>query len=93
VGWVRFIGEFALYESEQAAGDRGREGCVSGALPLEQQRLAAEKFEGKRVRITASEVAWELPDPLALSLNHAGSPITNWCGGSFVLFASNIRAE
>ena len=93
VGWVRFVGEFVLYDDRSAFADSRREHCVSGALPLDKQREAAKKFNGKRVRVKAKPVPWSLPDPLAVSLNHEGSPITNWCGGKYILFATDMTPE
>lgn len=57
------------------------------------QQDAARKLNGRRVRVIAKRVPWELPDPLALSLNYEGSPITNWCGGKYVLFATEMEPE
>jgi hypothetical protein len=93
VGWVRFVGEFVLYYDRSAFENSRMEHCVSGALPLDRQNEAAEKFDGKRVRVKAKPVPWSLPDPLTLSLNHEGSPITNWCGGEYILFATDITPE
>ena len=93
VGWVRFVGEFVLYDDREAFLERRRDHCVSGALPLNQHRVAAKKFDGKRVRVTGVSVEWSLPDPMALSVNHKGSPITNWCGGSRVIFGTGMKLE
>jgi hypothetical protein len=93
VGWVRFVGEFALYDDRSAYESSRHARCISGALPLEQQRKAAYEFEGRRVRVTAVRVAWFLPDPLSVSLNNDGSPITNWCEGKYVLFATEMVPE
>lgn len=93
VGWVRFSGEFLLYDNRSAFAGSRREHCVSGALPLEKQREAARKFDGKRVRVTAVRVPWSLPDPLAVSLNNEGSPVTNRCGGQYILFATDMMLE
>jgi hypothetical protein len=93
IGWVRFVGEFALYDSQSAFERSDREHCVSGALPLDEQRLAAKTLDGRRVKVIGARVPWSLPDPLAVSLNNGGSAITNWCGGSFVLFATKMVPE
>lgn len=93
VGYVRFVGEFVLYDNRSAFADFRREHCVSGALPLDKQREAAKRFDGKRVRVTGTRVPWSLPSPLAISLNHEGSPITNWCAGQYVLFATDMVIE
>ena len=93
VGWVRFVGEFVLYDDRSAFAGSRREHCVSGALPREKQGEAGKKFDGKRVRVTGVRVPWSLPDPLAVSLNHEGSPIMNWCGGQYVLFATDMVLE
>lgn len=93
VGWVRFVGEFVLYTDHSAFESSRREHCVSGALPLEKQRDAAKNLDGKKVMVVAKRVPWALPDPLAVSLNNEGSPITNWCGGKYVLFAADMEAE
>jgi hypothetical protein len=89
VGWVRFVGEFVLYDDQSAFESFGKNHCMSGALPLEKQRLAS-RFSGTRVKVTGVRVRWSLPDPSAVSLNNDGSPITNWCGGEFVLFARDM---
>jgi hypothetical protein len=89
-GWVRFAGEFALYSDPSAFADSQTAHCVSGALPPEQQQVAAAQFSGKRVLVTARAVPWSLPNPETLTLNNAGSPITNWCGDRVVLFASKM---
>jgi len=62
-------------------------------LPLNKQRVAEKEMNGRRVRVTGVRVPWSLPDPLAVSLNNDGSPITNWCGGKFVLFATDMKEE
>jgi hypothetical protein len=93
VGWVRFVGDFLLYTDRSAFKLSQREHCVSGALPLEKQRDAARNLSGKRVRVIAKRVLWKLPDPLAVALNNNGSPITNWCGGEYVLFATDMEVE
>jgi hypothetical protein len=93
VGYVRFVGEFVLYDDRSAFAHFRKEHCVSGALPLDKQREAAKRFDGKRVRVTGTRVPWSLPGPLAVSLNHEGSPITNWCGGQYVLFATDMVIE
>lgn len=93
VGWVRFVGEFVLYDDESAFKGSRMDHCMSGALPLEKQLAAAKKMNGRRVRVTGVRIAWSLPDPQALSLNHDGSPIINRCGGDFVLFATDMVPE
>ena len=90
VGWVRFAGEFSLYSDPSAFADSQTAHCVSGALPPDKQKEAAAQFSGKRVRVTARAVPWSLPSPDTLTLNNAGSPITNWCGDRVVLFASQM---
>jgi hypothetical protein len=91
VGWVRFAGEFSLYSDASAFADSQTSHCVSGALPPEQQKEAAAKLNGKRVRVVARPVAWVLPNPDTFTLNNNGSPITNWCGDRVVLFASEMK--
>lgn len=93
VGWVRFVGEFVLYDDREAFLERRRDHCVSGALPFNEHRVAARTFDGKRVRVTGVAVEWSLPDPMALSLNHKGSPIANWCAGSTVIFGTEMKLE
>ena len=93
VGWVRFVGEFVLYDDRSAFAGARKEHCVSGALPLDKQKQAAKRFDGKRVKITGTRVSWSQPNPLAVSLNHKRSPITNWCGGEYVLFATDMTIE
>lgn len=92
-GWVRFVGEFVLYDDREAFLERRRAHCVSGVLPLNEQRAAAKKFEGKRVRVTGVAVEWSLPNPMSLSLNHKGSPISNWCAGPKVIFGTEMKLE
>ena len=93
VGWVRFVGEFVLYDDKSAFEGARRDHCISGALPLEKQQVAAKKMDGRRVKVTGVRITWSLPDPLAVSLNNDGSPITNWCGGNFILFATDMVPE
>ena len=38
VGWVRFVGEFVLYDDREAFLERRRDHCVSGALPFNEHR-------------------------------------------------------
>jgi hypothetical protein len=90
-GWVRFAGEFALYADASAFADSRTTHCLSGALPPGKQKEAAAKFSGKRVVVRAKVVPWSLPDPQQLTLSNEGSPITNWCGGKEVLFASEMK--
>jgi hypothetical protein len=82
-----------LYDNRAAFENRTSEHCVSGALALDQQLLAASKFDGKHVRVTAKLVEWALPDQYAVSLNHDGSPVVNRCRGRSVLFATDIALE
>jgi hypothetical protein len=96
VGWVRFVGEFVLYDDRSAFLERRRANCISGALPLAAQRAAVGKFDGKRVRVRAVPVEFAIPesaDVIALSMVHQGSAITNWCGGPRVLFATEMNLE
>ena len=92
VGWVRFAGEFALYSDPSAFADSQTTHCVSGALPPDKQKDAAAKLSGKRVRVVAVPVKWSLPNSDTFTMSNAGSPITNWCGDSVVLFASEMKA-
>src|SRR5262249_31064847 len=93
VGWVRFSGEFTLYGNESAFAESRTSHCLSGALPPDKQKEAAAQFSGKRVVVRARVVPWSLPDPQQLTMNNQGSPITNWCGGKEVLFASEMKLD
>jgi hypothetical protein len=90
-GWVRFAGEFMLYPDARsfAAGQPLR--CVSGSLPADKQKEAASQFSGKRVLVRAKAVPWSPGD--GYSVNHEGSPITNWCGARTVLLAVDMKAD
>jgi hypothetical protein len=90
-GWVRFAGEFTLYADESAFADSRTSHCLSGALPPDKQKEAAAQFSGKRVVVRAKVVPWSLPDPQQLTMSNEGSPITNWCGGKEVLFATEMK--
>lgn len=89
-GWVSFRGEFLLYPSRRAMLAEKNEGCLSGALPLTQQRIAMRKYQHKHVDISGYKERFALA-PLALSMNNRGSPITNICSSEFVIFANKIR--
>jgi hypothetical protein len=93
VGWVRFAGEFFLYPDSASFDAAQTMKCVSGALPVEKQKEAAARFSGKRVIVRARLVPWSSLPPEAVSLNHEGSPITNWCGDKNVLFASEMKED
>lgn len=56
----------------------------------DKQKEAAAELNGKRVIVRARAVPWALPDANALTLSNDGSPITNWCGGKVVLFATQM---
>ena len=90
VGWVKFRGEFLLYPDKKAAENGVGRGCLSGTLPLQLELDAAKKYDGTRVKVIAQPILWRLPSPLALSLNHEGAPVTNWCHGDTVLFAKDM---
>jgi hypothetical protein len=91
IGWVRFTGEFNLYDDHTSFLNSSRSHCISGALPLDAQRTARQTLDGQRVRVTARSVTWSLPGSLAVSMNNEGAPITNWCLGDQVLFATAMQ--
>jgi hypothetical protein len=89
-GWVRFYGEFLLY-SEKRDLDRGiRASCISGSLPLQAERRAAELFNGKHVVIYGQREPWFVASPLQLSEPYKGSNIENQCAGKFIILATKI---
>jgi hypothetical protein len=92
IGWVRFAGEFMLYPDTTTFEAAQTMHCVSGALPPEKQK-DAERLSGQRVQVRARPVEWSSLPEDALSLDNAGSPITNWCGDRVVLFASDMRLD
>ncbi len=93
IGWVRFAGEFMLYPDSASLEAAQTMKCVSGALPPGKQKEAAERFAGKRVRVRARTVPWASLPPDAVTMNHEGTPITNWCGDRNVLFASEMKED
>jgi hypothetical protein len=85
-GYVRVTeGEFQLYERETQVRAAFSRPCVSGALPRDAQRSAAE-LSGQKVTFTGRAVAW----PGGAGLEHEGSTIRNTCGGDHVILAQGV---
>lgn len=83
-------GEFQLYETGMP--NIMSEGCISGSLPIDHQKLAAEEYNGSAVIVVGSRVRWP-NDPLLAYLENKGGRVSNECGGQYVIFASNISRE
>ncbi|HYC97986.1 hypothetical protein [Brevundimonas sp.] len=86
-GYVRFTeGEFQLYEREAQVQAPFARPCVSGALPRDAQRSAAE-MSGQKVTFTGRAVAWPAG---GVGLEHEGSTIRNTCGVDHVILAQTV---
>ena len=89
-GWVNFSGEeFQLIESENRYVAGTRRPCVSGALPRDEQRMAAATIGRQKVRVTGTAMEWsdDLPGD---RYDYEGSNIRNECDGAFVILGSDI---
>lgn len=89
-GWINFSGEeFQLIESENRYVAGTRRPCVSGALPRDEQRMAAATIGRQKVRVTGTVLEWsdDLPGD---RYDHEGSNIRNECDGAFVILGSDI---
>ncbi len=89
-GWINFSGEeFQLIESENRYVAGTRRPCVSGALPRDEQRMAAATIGRQKVRVTGTAMEWsdDLPGD---RYDYEGSSIRNECDGAFVILGSDI---
>ncbi|WP_425987409.1 hypothetical protein [Brevundimonas sp. TWP2-3-2] len=89
-GWINFSGEeFQLIESENRYVAGTRRPCVSGALPRDEQRMAATTIGRQKVRVTGTAMEWsdDLPGD---RYDYEGSSIRNECDGAFVILGSDI---
>ena len=89
-GWINFSGEeFQLIDSENRYVSGLRRPCVSGALPRDEQRMAAATIGRQKVRVTGTAQAWsdDLPGD---RLDYEGSNIRNECDGAFVILGTDI---
>ncbi|WP_426035185.1 hypothetical protein [Brevundimonas sp. DC300-4] len=89
-GWINFSGEeFQLIESENRYVAGTRRPCVSGALPRDEQRMAASTIGRQKVRVTGT--AMERSDDLPGDrYDYEGSSIRNECDGAFVILGTDI---
>ncbi|OYX56657.1 MAG: hypothetical protein B7Y86_07705 [Brevundimonas subvibrioides] len=89
-GWINFSGEeFQLIESENRYVAGTRRPCVSGALPRDEQRMAAATIGRQKVRVTGTAMEWsdDLPGD---RYDYEGSNIRNECDGAFVILGTDI---
>ncbi|WP_332658934.1 hypothetical protein [Brevundimonas sp.] len=85
-GFVRVTeGEFQLYPREAQLRSPFARPCVSGVLPLNEQRTARE-LSGRKVTFTGRAVRW----PGGVALEHEGSTVRNTCGGDHVILAQSV---
>jgi hypothetical protein len=91
VGWVRFYGEFNLYETEKDMREGMNSRCISGSLPLNAQRVAPRRFNGEHVVIYGRRMSCWPRDSLTMELIYKGSHITNECRGDYMIFATSIE--
>lgn len=88
-GWVRVSnGEFQLYPQQRQLREPFSRPCVSGALPRDQQRVAAD-LSGSQVRFTGRAVRWA-ENQQNDQLNFEGSRISNDCRGEYVIQATDV---
>jgi len=91
-GWVRFSEEeFQLYPREVQVLRPFSRPCLSGALPLNLQRQAVRDLGGQKVRVTGRTTPWTGREA-GNRIDHAGSDITNVCGGQAVILAESMVA-
>lgn len=90
IGWVRFTGEFMLYETRDAMEEGANVSCISGALPLPAQRDAMHRFNRTHVIIYGHEEPWVRYSRSQVALLNEGAPIENQCSSVFVIFATKI---
>ena len=89
-GWVRFAGEFELYDTEADMKAEKPGACMSGVLPLALQRAASNKFNFSHVSVWGFRVPrWH--DPTIMYLDNEGATIVNRCDGDFVIFANRME--
>ena len=90
-GWINFSGEeFQLIENQNRYVAGTRRPCVSGALPRDEQRMAASTIGRQKVRVTgtAMEGSDDLPGD---RYDYEGSNIRNECDGAFVILGTDIE--
>lgn len=89
-GWVRVSeGEFQLFREQRQLREPFSRPCVSGALPRNAQRAAAD-LNGTQATFTGRAAAWPQPNP-GQTLVWQGSRIRNLCRGAFVIQADSVR--
>ena len=89
-GWINFSGEeFQLVENQNSYVAGRSRPCVSGALPRDEQRMAAATIGRQKVRVTGTVLEWsdDLPGD---RYDHEGSNIRNECDGGFVILGTDI---
>lgn len=77
--------EFQLYPREAQIRTPFSRPCLSGALPLNQQRAARQDLPGQKVTISGRTAAWA-----GRTITHEGVDIRNTCGGPFVLLGDDV---
>ena len=88
-GWVRVSrGEFQLFREKRQLREPFSRPCVSGALPRNLQRTAAD-LSGSQVRFTGRAVSWAEGQQNDL-INYEGSRISNECRGDYVIQATEV---
>ena len=86
-GRLEFSGEFTLFPNA------GSKECVSGAFPLRKHLRAKRLYRGKLVRIKGELVSYSslVEQVGATELGWKGTPIPNYCGGTHVILAQQVR--
>ena len=97
-GWIRFIGEFELYGSQDAMRDDTHEGCISGTFPLTEEMNIARHFNGEHVRVYGRKMHWSLGASkhsteklIPYAITYKDAPVENSCFGDSIIFAVRIK--
>ena len=97
-GWIRFIGEFELYGSQDAMRNDTHEGCISGTFPLSEEMKIARHFNGEHVKVYGRRMHWDLAAPkspaetlIPYAITYNDAPVKNWCFGDSIIFAVRIK--
>jgi hypothetical protein len=95
-GWISVHGEFQLFNKKKDFEKLMEGKCISGALPLREQRLLGTKVSTKKLRVIVTGKALNYSKyqgslPPGFMITHGGSRIENFCGSALIIFARSVR--
>lgn len=98
-GWVYFGGidkgyiEFNLWKDKEKIGQLYTGNCINGALPLKEQRKAAQVFHGKQVIVYGKTVSASVINGEVIFITYGGTRMENSCGNKKLLYADLIMLK